>query len=61
MSKLIKNNAIDEAITVIKAQYDKMCEAPISAEELNKGKEYIKGKMILKGPQSLDLLDNVKA
>lgn len=38
---------IDEAIKVILVEFGKIAKEPVSAKELNKAKEYIKGKLIL--------------
>lgn len=43
----VDNNKVDEAIKVILAEFNKLKDKQVSKKELKKGKEYLKGKMLL--------------
>jgi len=43
----VDNNKVDEAIKVILAEFNKLKDKQVSKKELKKGREYLKGKMLL--------------
>ncbi len=51
------NERVKKAISVVKNEYQKITETKVSEKELNKAKEYLKGNLILRLEDSLNLAD----